>query len=98
MVGFPYADYNLGNGNPPTTMFNPAPGSAAGSCQVLTTNNVNVGYTDSMHSKQGNVGLSDGSVQGFTRSRLQDALKNTGDAWNTAVGSLAAGNNRLQLP
>ena len=91
-------DHNLGNGNPPTTMFNPAPGSPAGSCQVLTTNNVNVGYTDSMHSKQGNVGLSDGSVQGFTRSRLQDALKNTGDASNTAVGSLAAGNNRIQLP
>ena len=93
-------DHNLGNGNPPTAMFNPAatPGNAPSSCQVLTTNNLNVGYTDSMHSKQGNVGLSDGSVQGFTRSRLQDALKNTGDAWNTAVGSLTAGNNRIQLP
>lgn len=93
-------DHNLGNGNPPTAMFNPAPGTPAGSCQVLTTNNVNVGYTDSMHSKQGNVGLSDGSVQGYTRSRLQDALKNTGDAWNTAISgsSMIAGNNRIQLP
>ena len=48
-----------------------------------------------MHAKQGNVGLADGSVQGWSRSRLQDALKNTGDYGASAPGSFA-GCSRLQ--
>ena len=34
---------------------------------------------DNQHDKQGNIGLGDGSVQGWSRSRFQEALKNTGD-------------------
>jgi len=52
----------------------------------LGANNNLVGYMDNMHSKQGNVGLADGSVQGFTRSRLQEALKNSDDS-GTAAGA-----------
>jgi prepilin-type processing-associated H-X9-DG protein len=58
-----------------------------------------------MHSKQGNVGLADGSVQGWSRSRLQDAAKNSGDSvrtteavFNVANGSTGTGANRLQFP
>ena len=40
------------------------------------------GWTEAMHNGQGNVGLSDGSVQQFTTSGLCNALRNTGDATN----------------
>jgi prepilin-type N-terminal cleavage/methylation domain-containing protein len=39
-----------------------------------------VGWLDTMHSKEGNVGLGDGSVQQFNRSRLREALANSGDS------------------
>ena len=38
-----------------------------------------VGWLNTMHSKQGNVGLGDGSVQQFNLSRLREALANSGD-------------------
>jgi prepilin-type N-terminal cleavage/methylation domain-containing protein/prepilin-type processing-associated H-X9-DG protein len=41
--------------------------------------NGGVGWLDSLHSKQGNIGLADGSVQQYSRSRLQEALRNSGD-------------------
>ena len=59
---------------------------------------------DNMHSKQGNVGLADGSAQGFSRSRLQEALKNSGDNgrdpknFTTPTGSSGNGANRVQFP
>ena len=39
-------------------------------------------YSDGQHQRQGNVGLSDGSVQGFTTARLREALRNTGNPVN----------------
>ena len=66
--------------------------------------NTTVGWMDNMHSKQGNVGLADGSVQQFSKNRMQEALKNTGDTGNTpgvftAIGdNKPAGVNRIQLP
>ncbi|HTL16370.1 MAG TPA: prepilin-type N-terminal cleavage/methylation domain-containing protein [Patescibacteria group bacterium] len=66
--------------------------------------NAGVGWLDSMHSKQGNIGLADGSVQQFSRSRLQEALRNSGDPGNTAgvfreaPGCTGAGVNRIQFP
>jgi prepilin-type N-terminal cleavage/methylation domain-containing protein/prepilin-type processing-associated H-X9-DG protein len=91
-------DHNLGNGNPPTTPFLAAP-SAGVAWQALGTNNVNVGWMDNMHQKNGNVGLADGSVQSFSRARLQEALRNTGDPYHTAgPGSSPVGHNRIQFP
>ena len=43
---------------------------------------------NSQHGKQGNVALSDGSVQGWSISKLREGLKNTGDV----------GGNRLLFP
>ncbi len=40
------------------------------------------GWTAAIHIGQGNVGLSDGSVQQFSTPRLRDMLKNTGDPTN----------------
>jgi len=109
-------DHNLGLGNPPAgnQIFDDAPLNtyfvALGTNFTTTTAPTAVGWADNMHSKQGNVGLADGSVQQFSKSRMQDALKNTGDVGNTTVatggtqfspqpqGVATAGVNRLQLP
>ena len=42
-----------------------------------------VTWTQAIHANQGNVGLSDGSVQQCSNSRLRDALRNSGDPTNT---------------
>ena len=101
-------DHNMGgNANPPTTAYLAAP-SVGSAFVALGTNfsaNQGPGYMDNQHSKQGNVGLADGSVQGFTRTKLQDACKNSGDL-GRAAGSFALGAgssagdgcNRIQLP
>jgi len=41
-----------------------------------------VSWTQDIHVNQGNVGLSDGSVQQCSNSRLRDALRNSGDPTN----------------
>ena len=100
-------DHNLGDGaNPPTAPFLVA-GASTRAYISLGTNLTGVtapGWMDNMHSKQGNVGMADGSVQGFSRSRLEDAAKNSGDAGRAlgnfvlAAGSTGSGCNRIQLP
>jgi prepilin-type N-terminal cleavage/methylation domain-containing protein len=93
-------DHNLGgNANPPTTPF--------GTFITLGTNftaNLGPAWLDNQHRLQGNVGLADGSVEYFSRSELQDALKITGDSGRTsgvfalAQGATGAGMNRIQMP
>jgi len=93
-------DHNLGNGNPPTATFTPGNYFVSlGTNFQTSTLNTTVGWLDNMHSKQGNVGLADGSVQGFSKNRLQDSLKNTGDpGGNTTPGVTfaAIGDNKPQ--
>ena len=107
-------DHNLGNGNPPATGFlwnAPTASGAAGNFSLGTNFNPNpqgIGWMDNMHSKQGNVGLADGSVQQMSRSRLQEGLRNSSDAgqgatnpaFQIAPGSVATGVgvNRVQFP
>lgn len=96
-------DHNLGPGNPPAFFYCSYNGTGAQACQVLGTNfpanNNLVGWMENMHSKQGNVGMADGSVECFSRSNLQDALKISGDTARSAgPGSFPAGANRIQLP
>ena len=50
----------------------------------LETNRL-VNFSEDRHGKQGNVGLADGSVQGFSTTRLRDALANTGDSTNRII-------------
>jgi prepilin-type processing-associated H-X9-DG protein len=47
--------------------------------------NTPVAWSDERHKKQGNVGLADGSVQGYSSSRLAEALRSTGAATNRLV-------------
>ena len=104
-------DHNIGgNANPPTIAYNavspdPSEGHWGVSLGTNFNNGVGVAFMDNQHSKQGNVGLADGSVQGFSRSRLQEAAKNSNDqarapgAFGQATGSSGgAGINRIQLP
>jgi len=86
----------------------PAQYSQGGAGVSLGTNfaqNAGVRWTDGMHSKQGNVGLADGSVQQYSSSRLQEALRNSGDpggnsptGFQIASGCTGAGVNRIQFP
>jgi prepilin-type N-terminal cleavage/methylation domain-containing protein/prepilin-type processing-associated H-X9-DG protein len=103
-------DHNLGdNGNPPTTAFGTGPNTTPAGTRffVMLGSNVTAqpgpGWMDNMHSKQGNVGLADGSVQGWSRSRLQEAMKNSGDSSHTAgtfqqAAGTAGACNRIQFP
>jgi prepilin-type processing-associated H-X9-DG protein len=47
----------------------------------LWTNTL-VAWSEARHKKQGNVGLADGSVQGFSSSKLAEGLRNTGAITN----------------
>jgi len=103
-------DHNLGgNANPPTIAYCAAPLSYAPSYALWLGTNFTTGqgpaFMNNQHSLQGNVGLADGSVQGFSRSSFQTALKNTGDTSRApgtfveATGASAGpGCNRIQLP
>ena len=101
-------DHNLGgNANPPTIAYLTAPATGSSKVSLGTNFNANQGpaFADNMHSKQGNVGLADGSCQGFSRSRIQEALKNSGDygraqgLFTLATGASAgAGCNRILIP
>jgi prepilin-type N-terminal cleavage/methylation domain-containing protein/prepilin-type processing-associated H-X9-DG protein len=106
-------DHNIGDGNPPAQgyCFNTQNPTVAQSCLSLGTNFQNNprghGWMDNMHSKQGNVGLADGSVQQMSRSKMLEGLRNTSDAggntaggaFNLASGATAyPGVNRVQFP
>jgi len=104
-------DHNLGSdGNQvPLKAFVTAPSTYSPDFKVsLGTNftiNKGTAWLDSMHSKQGNVGLADGSVQQLSRSRLQEALRNSGDSGGTTTPSFplaadasGASYNRVQFP
>jgi prepilin-type processing-associated H-X9-DG protein len=104
-------DHNLGDAaNPPTVAFGTGPGATPAGTRFFVSLGTNMsgatapGWMDNMHSKQGNVGMADGSVQGWSRSKFQDAAKNTGDGGRakgnfvTAAGTTGDGCNRIQLP
>jgi prepilin-type N-terminal cleavage/methylation domain-containing protein/prepilin-type processing-associated H-X9-DG protein len=105
-------DHNLGgDDNPPKTAFcyMTSATASAGTANIWCGTNWTTGkgpaFMANQHDKQGNVGLADGSVQGWSRSKFQDALRNTGDTgrsttgWTMAAGASAgSGCNRLQLP
>ena len=93
-------DHNLGTGTSQATKTGQFISAGTNTTWVATA----VGWQDNGHSKQGNVGLADGSVQGFSSTAFRSALNNTGDAGRTAgvflspAGSAGAGVNRLQFP
>jgi prepilin-type N-terminal cleavage/methylation domain-containing protein len=109
-------DHNIGgNANPPTTAYCAAPDVYKPSFAIWMGTNFMAdkgpAFMANQHDKQGNVGLADGSCQGWNRPRFQDALKNTGDTgraddktfkaatgYNTEADDAGIGCNRIQFP
>ncbi len=79
---------------------NTAPNPWRNSFKAIGTNPVTAAWTDSsQHQKQGNIGLADGSVQGWSISGLRSAAANTGDTYHgPGPGTLPVGVNRLVFP
>ena len=94
-------DHNLGSAANQATKIPQYTSAGTNSAWNATTA---IGWQDNGHSKQGNVGLADGSVQGFSSTAFRNALNNTGDAGRAAGvfasngGGAGAGVNRLQFP
>jgi prepilin-type processing-associated H-X9-DG protein len=99
-------DHNMGSGaggNPPADF---GGGDAQGINISIGTNSAGnvLGWTSGGHQNQGNILLSDGSVQSLSSSRLRESMSQTGDSvhgsggWTLAPGSTPNGANRLQFP
>jgi prepilin-type N-terminal cleavage/methylation domain-containing protein len=108
-------DHNMGDNNqngPPTVTGSPPnqtgfTGGGAAYCQVLgmvfTLGDIQyLGWMDNQHQKQGNVLLSDCSIQSFNKDYLQKALQVTADQPHTGGPGAAwpgkDGVNRMQFP
>jgi prepilin-type N-terminal cleavage/methylation domain-containing protein len=107
-------DHNMGSSataNPPPTAFQWGTQPPSPDFKIcLGTNftaNAGPGFLDNMHAKQGNIGLADGSVQQYSRTKLQEGLRNSSDAGNAgnpkfnfpAAGITGGDNvNRVQFP
>ncbi|MGC3956403.1 MAG: prepilin-type N-terminal cleavage/methylation domain-containing protein [Verrucomicrobiota bacterium] len=93
-------DHNLGTGTGQVTKTPQFTSAGTNATWAATA----IGWQDNGHAKQGNVGLADGSVQGFSITAFRTALNNTGDqgrtagVFTTAPNSTGAGVNRLQFP
>jgi prepilin-type N-terminal cleavage/methylation domain-containing protein/prepilin-type processing-associated H-X9-DG protein len=53
--------------------------------KVVTTNPIDVAWSDRMHQNAGNIGMADGSVQQLTRQALFQAFRNSGDGKNEVL-------------
>lgn len=94
-------DRNIGQGPslPNQYGFSPTSPSVEGAQVSLGTNPpVNLQWTDKMHQKNGNIALSDGSVQQFTSAKLRDQCRQTGDNSANAGQALSQGGNVLLIP
>jgi len=98
-------DRNIGNG-PGGTIgnygYSPLATVVSGARYALGTNQpTTFGWSDKMHQKQGNVCLSDGSVQQFSSAKLRDQLRQTSDTSGNATGYTAPhgqGGNNILFP
>lgn len=93
-------DHNLGTGASQTTKTGQFTSAGTNATWLATA----IGWQFNNHIQQGNVLLTDGSVQNFGISQLRLALNRTGDrgrlagVFSLAPSSQGAGVNRLQFP
>ena len=73
-------DRNMGANNPATTLYQGH--ILIGTNTLIATG---PGWSEKVHQKAGNIGLSDGSVQGVTTSSLRQQFRNSGDANNSIL-------------
>jgi len=95
-------DRNLGQGGavgstPTTPIVNMTVGLGT---NTLTMNQRNVGWTDRMHTKAGNVGLADGSAQQLSNARFRESAGQTADSGSGQAAQvvISPGGNVLLVP
>ncbi len=98
-------DRNIGTGsaNPYAYGFSPNSPSVNGAALSFGTNTItgtgaNLQWTDKMHQGQGNVLLTDGSVQQLSSVRLREALPRTGDTSANKYTTVSQGGNNIVFP
>jgi len=103
-------DHNIGgNANPPTLAYQYGSANVTPFICLGTNFTANQGpaFLNNQHTLQGNIGLADGSAQGWTRSRLQDGLRGSGDQGGHTTPAVfvngagvigTVGCNRVQFP
>lgn len=73
----------------PNNGYGNSPRNQVGSAMAMGTNfnaAATLGWTDKMHQKNGNVLISDGSVQQLSSPRFRETCRNSGDTTTTAPG------------
>ena len=95
-------DRNLGQGGaagstPTTAIINQTVGLGT---NTVTMNQRNVGWTDRMHTKAGNVGLADGSSQQLSNAKFRESAGQTGDSGSGQAAQvvISPGGNVLLVP
>jgi prepilin-type N-terminal cleavage/methylation domain-containing protein/prepilin-type processing-associated H-X9-DG protein len=94
-------DHSIGQGTAQVNAAAPSTATYRGTGIGIDTNQTTMvaAWNDSsQHQKQGNVGLADGSVQGYSVTALRSAAANTGDSYHSANQAIQAGANRLCFP
>jgi prepilin-type N-terminal cleavage/methylation domain-containing protein len=101
-------DRNIGTatgGAVPTTDLSVGTAQTSG-LYWMGTNAASAGWTDRIHQRQGNIGLSDGSVQAVSSAKLREHIAQTGDTIahsgnyvaTTPVSGTGPNMNRFQYP
>jgi prepilin-type N-terminal cleavage/methylation domain-containing protein len=84
-------------GTPTTAIINQTVGLGTNN---LTMNQRNVGWTDRMHTKAGNIGLADGSAQQLSNARFRESAAQTGDSGSGQAAQvvISPGGNVILVP
>lgn len=85
----------------PAYGYSPNAPSTAGSSQNISTNipaNSNLGFTDKIHLKQGNIALGDGSVQQVSSARFRNEYVKQVDGGQVGTAGAPAGTIRILFP
>jgi type II secretory pathway pseudopilin PulG len=91
-------DRNIGTGPLNPNGYGYSPTTTLGAALSFGTNSATVQWTTRMHQAQGNVLLTDGSVQQLSSIRLREALRRTGDSSFTRYTVLSPGGNNIIFP
>ncbi len=84
-------DRNIGTSTTMPSPYGFSPTTTIGAAVALGTNSLVMQWTDKMHQKQGNIALSDGSVQQYSSAKLRENLRSTGDTSGNKSGYISAG-------
>lgn len=91
-------DRNIGTGPVNPNAYGYSPTTTSGLAVSVGTNSATAQWTTKMHQAQGNVVLTDGSVQQLSSDRLREALSRTGDSSPAKYPGPSPGGNNIVFP